>query len=345
MHKTGFLFKLVLLLFLLPQAVLAAPDDSADASLGAFLAKLQIWSDKFEGEPMGRGELEIMVAGESEVLPGLWSVGRDMAVEQVKDFETTAGEMFGSLPASSELKADTRLFVRLTVLQTFPREEFVKETLSEGTGERQAADGDPIRVHYVGRLENPEEGPVIDSSREREQPFAFLLGDGAVIPGWELGLRGMKKGEVRRLSIPHYLAYGTEEKEDIPAQSRLYYDVELVEFISEGDLETVTVKEGSGEPLEAGQKGRFHYTGWLDKMEGEKFDSSLDRSQEFEVEVGTGQLIQGWEKGLLGMKPGEVRELVIPWNLAYGAEGRPPVIPPYSDLFFRVEYFGLVEND
>jgi FKBP-type peptidyl-prolyl cis-trans isomerase FkpA len=96
------------------------------------------------------------------------------------------------------------------------------------------------------------------------------------------------------------------------------------------------IREGQGEPLAAGQTAVVHYTGWL--PDGTKFDSSRDRNEPFEVAVGQGQVIPGWEEGLQGMKAGGHRKLVIPPTLAYGAEGAGGgVIPPNATLVFDVE--------
>lgn len=103
-------------------------------------------------------------------------------------------------------------------------------------------------------------------------------------------------------------------------------------------------KPGNGEPLAAGKQGRFHYTGWLEGYESaKKFDSSKDRNQPFEVTLGQGMVIPGWDKGLIGMLPGETRRLEIAPDMAYGAAGAPPSIPPNSTLFFEVEYLGPVQ--
>jgi hypothetical protein len=103
-------------------------------------------------------------------------------------------------------------------------------------------------------------------------------------------------------------------------------------------------KPGSGEPLASGVKGRFHYTGWLEGYESaNKFDSSKDRNQPFEVTLGQGMVIPGWDQGLIGMLPGETRRLEIAPEMAYGANGAPPAIPPNATLFFEVDYLGPVQ--
>lgn len=89
----------------------------------------------------------------------------------------------------------------------------------------------------------------------------------------------------------------------------------------------------------AGDRVTVHYTGWLenDGQPGTKFDSSIDREQPLVFTIGIGQVIKGWDEGLMLMKVGEKRRLVIPSNLAYGARGAGGVIPPNATLIFDVE--------
>jgi FKBP-type peptidyl-prolyl cis-trans isomerase len=96
------------------------------------------------------------------------------------------------------------------------------------------------------------------------------------------------------------------------------------------------IKEGSGEQqVEKGNSISVHYTGTFE--DGAKFDSSVDRNQPFNLTVGIGQVIQGWDQGLIGMKVGEKSKLTIPPEMAYGPAGIPGAIPPNSTLIFEVE--------
>jgi FKBP-type peptidyl-prolyl cis-trans isomerase len=92
---------------------------------------------------------------------------------------------------------------------------------------------------------------------------------------------------------------------------------------------------GTGAEAISGKTVSVHYTGTL--VDGTKFDSSKDRGTPFEFNLGAGQVIQGWDLGVVGMKVGGKRKLTIPSNLGYGAQGAGGVIPPNATLIFEVE--------
>jgi peptidylprolyl isomerase len=101
-----------------------------------------------------------------------------------------------------------------------------------------------------------------------------------------------------------------------------------------------TTKEGTGVAIKNGQTAEMLYTGKLDN--GSVFDSTASRgNQPFSFTLGVGQVIKGWDEGVLGMKVGEERTLIIPADLAYGAHGFPPVIPANATLTFDVTLVGI----
>jgi FKBP-type peptidyl-prolyl cis-trans isomerase FkpA len=106
-----------------------------------------------------------------------------------------------------------------------------------------------------------------------------------------------------------------------------------------GDLVIDELSVGTGAAAATGHKVRVHYTGWL--TDGKKFDSSLDRGVPFSFELGRGQVIKGWDQGVVGMKVGGKRKLTVPPELGYGTRGFPGAIPPNSTLVFEVELVGL----
>jgi FKBP-type peptidyl-prolyl cis-trans isomerase len=100
-------------------------------------------------------------------------------------------------------------------------------------------------------------------------------------------------------------------------------------------LKYVDLVEGKGKEVKKGDTLSVHYTGWL--KDGKKFDSSVDRGQPFDVQIGVGDVIKGWDEGIPGMKEGGKRKLMIPPELAYGAKGAGNVIPANAELTFEVE--------
>ena len=102
-----------------------------------------------------------------------------------------------------------------------------------------------------------------------------------------------------------------------------------------GQLKIEVLEEGSGKLADDGDTVDVHYTGTLE--DGTKFESSLDRGEPFSFTIGAGRVIKGWDQGILGMKVGEKRKLIIASELAYGESGIPEVIPPGATLIFEVE--------
>jgi rhodanese-related sulfurtransferase len=142
--------------------------------------------------------------------------------------------------------------LRLTLLaclvtgKTAMAAELQIETITDGDG-AVAETGTRVSVHYEGRL---EDGEVFDASRPRGQPFAFTIGAGQVIRGWEDGVTGMKIGETRRLTIPPELGYGAAGAGGvIPPNATLVFEIELL------DVSTpVTLGEATPEALLQAQK-------------------------------------------------------------------------------------------
>ena len=109
----------------------------------------------------------------------------------------------------------------------------------------------------------------------------------------------------------------------------------MLHMDKETELKIEDIKEGKGVEVETGDTVTVHYTGWL--LDGKKFDSSHDRNQPFEVKIGIGYVIKGWDMGIPGMKVGGTRKLTIPYQMGYGKYGAEPDIPGFATLVFEIE--------
>ncbi|MCC7075546.1 MAG: FKBP-type peptidyl-prolyl cis-trans isomerase [Acidimicrobiia bacterium] len=233
-----------------------------------------------------------------------------------------------------------------------PPAELVTEDLAEGNG-ATVESSSSVTVNYTGVLW--PDGDEFDSSWSRGEPTSFALS--GVIPGWSEGLVGMKAGGRRLLVIPPDLAYGAQGAGgDIPPNSTLVFVVDVLEV--EPPLEipetlqekpavsvdpatppptTLEVQDeivGSGPEAHAGDTVTVNYVGvaW---STGQEFDSSWQAGQPATFVLG--QLVPGFNQGVEGMRVGGRRRIVIPPDLAYGAQGRPPAIAPNETLVFVVD--------
>ena len=214
----------------------------------------------------------------------------------------------------------------------------------------EAIDRTNVATHYSIWVQGKGENIFIASSYSAD-PVPFVLGRGDnVFPGWDEGVNGMKQGGKRLLIIPPDLALGEDASSGIPANSTLIMEIELMEVVqpetitevdddayitTESGLKYYDLEDGQGSAVTAGQTVVVHYTGWLE--DGTQFDSSQEFGQPFTFELGAGQVIAGWDEGVIGMKISGIRQLIIPAELGYGAAGAGDIIPPDAVLIFQVE--------
>ncbi len=196
------------------------------------------------------------------------------------------------------------------------------QVLREGRGD-PVKKGQAMDISYAGY--SVRSGAMF----ERNVRKSFVIERGGVIKGWIEGLAGIKKRELRRLLIPAAMAYGNRRTGKIAANSDLVFDVEWVQ------LEIDDLKVGTGKEAKLGSKVLCHYKGTLEN--GVEFDSSYKRGNPIEFQLRKGGLIEGWIRGIPGMKVGGVRKLWVPWHLAYGDRGQGQKIGPYANLEFVVE--------
>ena len=267
----------------------------------------------------------------------------------------SAGALYFSLNTKEVANNDEQIELGEVKMTNESKNELNKEYTTEsglkyeiikmGDGEKPETT-DKVTVHYHGTL---VDGTVFDSSVDRDQTITFGLNQ--VIKGWTEGLQLMPIGSKFKFTIPPELGYGEREMGAIPANSTLIFEVELFDIkkpfvdtdFSKPGLETTLESglryiehiEGDGELTKTGNLVTVHYSGFLSS--GQKFDSSHDRGQPFNFTLGENRVIKGWEEGLLNMKKGGKRTLIIPPELAYGPKGAGGVIPPNATLVFEVE--------
>ncbi len=127
------------------------------------------------------------------------------------------------------------------------------------------------------------------------------------------------------------------QKNDKPVNKKPQLGLDSAFKTKRSGVQVYVEKFGNGPKVEKGSQVSVHYEGWLAE-DYTLFDSSRQKRRPFQFELGKGEVIQGWEDALEGMKAGTKLQLKIPANLAYGPSGFPAAgIPPNADLVFKVE--------
>jgi len=223
--------------------------------------------------------------------------------------------------------------------------------VGEGTG--PPLRGDLVIMQYDAWY---LDGKKFDSTYDRGQPFSFRMGFGRIPQGWEEGMSTMRKGGKRRLIIPPELAFGTEGRGGlVPPETWIKVEVELVDLgpgtpipprVSHANLEFVKTESGLiyadiavglGDSPKPGQSIGLRYSGFLE--DGTLFDSSYIEGPPVARRFTDEAIIKGWMEGIRTMKKGGMRKLLVPPELAYGAEADPPRVPPNATLEFDIELF------
>jgi peptidylprolyl isomerase len=170
------------------------------------------------------------------------------------------------------------------------------------------------------------------------QPFAFTVGRGHAIRGFDLLLPKLSVGDKVKTRIPWRLAYGeVGVKHGMPPKQDLDYEIEVVGVVPPPSWEVV--KKGDGAPAEKGRIALIHYVGTL--ASGEKFDDSRTSGKPFRFRVGAAEVIEGWDRVVAQMRVGDRWNVTVPWFYAYGADGLPPKIPEMTDVRFDLELVGV----
>ncbi|WP_374583456.1 FKBP-type peptidyl-prolyl cis-trans isomerase [Pseudoduganella sp.] len=296
-----------------------------------------------------KGLLGMKVGGKRKLLiPASMAFG---AAGLVKDGKTL-------VPADTAVVYEMTMLSIATVPTNLPPQPlFTKTDTTVGTG-TEAAANHLVGIRYTGYLYDETKADKKGAQFETTgtgAPFTFLLGVNSRIPGWEQGILGMKVGGKRTLLIPSGMAYSFRGREDVPgtilvpAHTAVVYDIELTSLVTTPPVSTVQpaftkidTRVGTG-TREAAATDRLtvHYTGYLyndsvtDKR-GLRFETSLASGNALEVKKLSEGVIAGWSQGLIGVRAGGKRTLIIPANLAYGANAQGS-IPANSALIFDIE--------
>ena len=217
---------------------------------------------------------------------------------------------------------------------------FTVDDVTIGTGE-QAIPGDIVRIRWVAWLweeDGPDrKGQQVDSG-ERE----FVLGVDQVLSAFEQGLNNMRVGGLRRMQVPPEYGLGGQGGDNIPPNSTLVIELELLAvrpYVTDSaPFQVIDLREGDGETALNGYVLTVVYAGWLydasqSDGKGRQFEVNNDG---FSFSLGLGQVLEGWEQGLAGMRENGERRLIIPPEMAYGETGARPRIPPNATLVFDV---------
>ena len=134
-----------------------------------------------------------------------------------------------------------------------------------------------------------------------------------------------------------------EETEKAAAEMQSYFaENQIVASPTASGLYYVMTQEGNGEMPKVGSNVKVHYTGKL--LNGNVFESSIERGEPIEVTIGMGYVIPGWDEGIMMMSKGEKGVLYSPYYLGYGDRGAGPAIPPFTNLIFEVELIDFYSN-
>lgn len=201
--------------------------------------------------------------------------------------------------------------------------------LKPGTGAPAVA-GRYLQVQYTGSTFDNE---VFDRSQPGK-PVGFILWSGTIPRGWEEGVAGMRVGEKRRLILTPDLMCGPYPGDVVLPDGVLRFDIELVDVLP--SVRYTSETPGSGAIAGPGDTVQVHFKAYLNRDQA-CYDSTYDRGEPAEFRVGTGEVIHGWDLGVLGMTEGEKRTIEIPSYLGYGPRGAAGIIPPGANLRYTVE--------
>ena len=261
--------------------------------------------------------------------------------------EATATSGVGQLefPSSSEASS-AESFILEGAQVSESGLQYLEITSGDGRGPES---GDLVSMHFIGSL---PDGTVFANSREDDAPVTIVFGREQLLPGWEEGVGMMKAGGTAKLVLPPELAFGEQGYGSIPPNTPIILEVELLAVeeppqptkIAQDDLTTTEkgvqfydITAGAGEEVVSGSIATTHFTVWVQGESADEYIFSSEFSEPITFVVGRGGTVfPGWEDGVLTMKMGGKRLLVIPPELAFGADGAGN-IPPNATIIMEIE--------
>ncbi len=255
------------------------------------------------GCPMGNGRGNPGYSFVDEFAPGLRHDGAGLLSMANAGPHTNGSQFFITLAPTPHLDGKHAVFGRLV------KGEDVLTAIGEAKTDRSDRPLDEIKIKQVRIIRVGADATAFDAGR------AFSKNDDET--------KKMEEPEIAKMKA-------TLEGLGVDAEKLTRTKTGLRYFVRNA---------GTGSGPAQGDVIVAHYTGYL--ANGKKFDSSVDRGSPFETQIGVRRVIAGWDEAFLDMREGEKRVLVIPYALAYGAQGRPPVIPPRAWLIFDVELISV----
>ncbi|MGW8389763.1 FKBP-type peptidyl-prolyl cis-trans isomerase [Pseudoduganella sp. HUAS MS19] len=279
-----------------------------------------------------------------------WLIPANMAFGPA-GFTDASGKV--QVPANTAVVYELEV-VAFTTLSLVPKIDTVI-----GTG-AIAATRNLVTINYTGYLHDEsktdKKGAQFETSTA---PFSFLLNVDSRIQGWDLGILGMKVGGKRTLLVPANMAWGKDGRKDnagnviVPPNTAVVYDIELTAVnasppaqttqpafkITDDVTGTGTLAAAKGHTLSVQYSGYLYNDSVTDKK-GLRFDTSRITGTPLSVKLGDNKVIQGWETGLIGVKAGGKRTLIIPADQAYGNSSQGS-IPANAPLIFEIEVISV----